>query len=64
MTVKTFVLFDMLRYISGHYIVVSKYITEERRKFVAMLGSGFFHKSDFGGASFRDLGPEKMPIVD
>ena len=65
LTMKTFVFFNMLRDFFGYYVVVTKQVAEERRKFVSMvLGSGFFHKSDFGGAWFLDLGSEKMPYVD
>ena len=43
------IFFDMFGNVLGNYVVVSKKITKKGRDFFAMLGSCFFHKSDFAG---------------
>jgi len=51
LTMQAFVLFNVLCNLFGYYVMVSKYVAEERRKFVAMgVGGGSLHKLVlFGG---------------
>lgn len=61
MAVDTFVFLNVLGHFFGDHIMVSKQIAKERGEFVAMLGSGSFHKFGFVlGAHSCDLGIGEM----